>query len=47
MTNRVTTNDDSVNKSKKLINCFDKFKGEDAFMVKRSGMILSVIRKIN
>ena len=47
MTNRATTNG-SNNKSKKLINCFDKFKkGKDIFSVKRSGMTLSVIRKIN
>jgi len=46
MTNRV------VRKNKKdrkfeLINCFDKFKGEDLFTVKRNGHLLSVIRKKN
>ena len=47
MTNRVTLNEESIYKSENLINCFDKFKGEDAFSVTRNGMLLSVIRKIN
>ena len=47
MTNRVTLNEENIWKSENLINCFDKFKGEDAFTVTRNGMLLSVIRKIN
>jgi len=47
MTNRVTLNDENIWKSENLINCFDKFKGEDTFSVTRNGMLLSVIRKIN
>jgi len=34
----------STNKTVKIINCFDRYKGEDLFVVKRNGMILSVIR---
>jgi len=34
----------STNKNVKIINCFDRYKGEDLFVVKRNGMILSVIR---
>ena len=47
MTNRVTLNEENIWKTENLINCFDKFKGEDSFTVTRNGMILSVIRKIN
>jgi hypothetical protein len=47
MTNRATSDDESIYKSENLTNCFDKFKGEDVFIVKRNGMLLSVIRKIN
>ena len=47
MTNRVTLDNKNIYKSENLINCFDKFKGEDAFKVTRNGMLLSVIRKIN
>ena len=47
MTNRVTLNEENIWKSENLINCFDKFKGEDVFSVTRNGMLLSVIRKIN
>ena len=52
MTNRVTlinTNLDQENKwkSENLINCFDKYKGEDSFKVTRNGLPLSVIKKIN
>tara|TARA_Y100000310_G_scaffold173049_1_gene173167 strand:+ start:38 stop:1618 length:1581 start_codon:yes stop_codon:yes gene_type:complete len=47
MTNRVTLDNKNIYKSKNLINCFDKFKGENAFKVTRSGLLLSVIRKIN
>ena len=37
---------ESTNETVKLINCFDRFKGEDIFSVKRNGLILSTIRKI-
>jgi hypothetical protein len=47
MTNRVTLDDENIYKSENLTNCFDKFKGEDVFRVRRNGMLLSVIRKIN
>ena len=47
MTNRVTLDKEGIYKSENLINCFDKFKGEDSFKVKRNGMLLSVVRKIN
>ncbi len=47
MTNRVTLDDENIYKSENLTNCFDKFKGEDVFIVTRNGMLLSVIRKIN
>ena len=47
MTNRVTLDNKNIYKSKNLINCFDKFKGEDAFKVTRNGLLLSVIRKLN
>ena len=47
MTNRVSSSGKSVNLAdKKLINCFDKFEGNDIFQVKRAGLILSVIRRI-
>ena len=36
---------ESTTETVKLINCFDKFKGEDIFSVKRNGLTLSVIRK--
>ena len=52
MTNRVTLDNVTLDnkdiwKSENLINCFDKFEGEDIFKVTRNGMLLSVIRKIN
>ena len=52
MTNRVTLNNTNLDhknkwKSENLINCFDKYKGEDTFEVLRNGLLLSVIRKIN
>jgi len=47
MTNRVTLDNKNIYKSKNLINCFDKFKGENTFKVTRNGMLLSVIRKID
>jgi len=36
---------ESTNESVKLMNCFDKFKGEDIFSVKRNGLSLSIFRK--
>ena len=42
MTNRVVLDTDF----KTMTNCFDKFKGENVFIVKRKGLLLSVIRKI-
>ena len=47
MTNRVTPLNTNVYKSENLINCFDKFEGQDIFKVSRNGMTLSVFRKIN
>ena len=47
MTNRVTLNKKNTWKPENLINCYDKFKGNDAFKVARNGMILSVIRKLD
>ena len=47
MTNRVTLDRTNIYKSENLINCYDKFKGNDAFKVARNGMILSVIRKLD
>ena len=47
MTNRVVTHTDKNGGLRKLINCFDKYKGEDTFKVSRNGLLLSVIRKIN
>ena len=41
MTNRVLL----AKTINKLTNCFDAFKGEDVFKVKRNGLLLSVIRK--
>ena len=43
MTNRVVLDTDF----KTMTNCFDKFKGENVFIVKRKGLLLSVIRKIS
>ena len=34
-------------KSENLINCYDKFKGNDSFKVSRNGVILSVVRKLD
>ena len=36
---------DQTNTDLKLINCFDKFKGNDISKVERNGLLLSVIRK--
>ena len=45
MTNRVTFKNKNDKYSKKMINCFDKYEGDDVFKVTRNGLILSVIRK--
>ena len=45
MTNRVVMENDQTDASPKLINCFDKFKGNDISKVERNGLILSRIRK--
>ena len=45
MTNRVTLVNEKTNDFKNLTNCFDKYKGNDISIVKRNGLILSVIRK--
>ena len=42
----IMTNRSSLVNSKKITNCFDKFKGVDIFKVERNGLVLSVIRKI-
>ena len=31
--------EESTNKTVKIMNCFDRFKGEDVFKVKRNGFI--------
>ena len=47
MTNRVTTIGKNYTKDvNKLTNCFDKFKGENIFEIRRAGMLLSTIRRI-
>ena len=45
MTNRVTTLDGNSSDSNKITNCFDKYTGKNLSIVKRNGLILSVIRK--
>ena len=45
MTNRVVLDWYKDTNNFKLINCFDKFKGNDISKVERNGMLLSVIRK--
>ena len=47
MTNRVTFAGKKGKYSKNMINCFDKYKGNDVFKVSRNGLVLSVIRKIH
>ena len=42
MTNRTILD----NTTKKITNCFEKFKGTDVIAVERNGLVLSVIRKI-
>ena len=46
MISRVTFAEEKAKYSKNIINCFDKYKGNDVFKVMRNGLILSVIRKI-
>ena len=43
MTNRTEYNF----KTKKISNCFDIYEGKDILQVKRNGLLLSTIRKIN
>ena len=50
MTNRTSLvsgklTEKSTNETVKIMNCFDRFEGEDAFKLKRNGLLLSVIRK--
>ena len=52
MTNRVTLNNTSLEhdekwKSENLTNCFDKYRGLEVSVVTRSGLLLSIIKKIN
>ena len=47
MTNRTTSIKENIYSSNNITNCFDKFNGTDITQVKRNGMVLSVIRKIN
>ena len=47
MTNRSTFIKENINSSKNVTNCFKKFQGPDVTQVKRNGVVLSVIRKIN
>jgi len=47
MTNRVVKTNKVLENSQKLTNCFDKFKGNNISEVKRFGLILSVIRRLN
>ena len=47
MTNRSTYIKENINSSKNVTNCFVKFEGENITEVKRNGVVLSVIRKIN
>ena len=46
MTNRTVSLEEKSEYSKKITNCFDKYKGQDIFSVSRNGIVLSVIRKI-
>ena len=46
MTNRVTSIVDENKGLKKMVNCFDKYKGNDVVKVSRNGLVLSVIRKV-
>ncbi len=50
MTNRVllvsgSLTKSSNNKTVKMMNCFDRFKGQNVFELKRNGLLLSAIRK--
>ena len=47
MTNRTTFIKENINVSENVTNCFKKFEGPDITQVKRNGVVLSVIRKIN
>jgi len=46
MTNRVAFAEGKAEYSKKMINCFDKYKGSNIYAVSRNGLVLSVIRKV-
>ena len=46
MTNRVSSVVENTG-SKKMINCFDKYKGSNISAVSRNGLVLSVIRKLH
>ena len=46
MISRVTFAGEKAKYSKNIINCFDKYKGNDVFKVSRNGLVLSTIRKI-
>ena len=46
MTNRAAA-EFETNEKLKLTNCFDKFPGIDLFVVKKNGIPLSLLRKIN
>ena len=52
MTNRVIQPENTEGKTnreitKNLITCFDRFKGIDVISVKRKGLLLSTLRKVN
>ena len=46
MTNRIDETVDNVNLSN-VKTCFEKFSGKDIVSVKRNGLVLSSLRKIN
>ena len=46
MTNRVVFAEEKAEYSKKMINCYDKYKGSNISAVSRNGLVLSVIRKV-
>ena len=52
MTNRTSLvsgklTEKSTNETVKIMNCFDRYSGKDVFEVKRNGLTLSVVRKID
>ena len=46
MTNRGTFAGEKTEHSKKMINCFDRYKGSNISAVSRNGLVLSGIRKV-